>query len=165
MALEEFLEILADPSADVANADFVEISDLSPSELGGFARAWFTMPIERKRWIITSMVELAEDNPELDFCAVFKMGLKDQDELVQAKAIEGLWEYEDRSIITGLVQILRSDRSPEVRSAAAAALEPPAAAARRRAAAVNAAAAALPTEAAGPARATRATASGATGPS
>ena len=33
-----------------------------------------------------------------------------------------MWEYEDRSIITGLVQILRSDRSPEVRSAAAAAL-------------------------------------------
>ncbi len=122
MALEEFLEILADTTADVANADFVEMSDLSPSELGAFARAWYTITVERQRSIITSMVELAEDNPELDFCAVFKMCLKDRDELVQAKAIEGLWEYEDRSIITGLVQILRSDRSPEVRSAAAAAL-------------------------------------------
>ena len=122
MALEEFLEILADTTADVANADFVEMSDLSPSELGAFARAWYTITVERQRSIITSMVELAEDNPELDFCAVFKMCLKDQDEVVQGKAIEGLWEYEDRSIITGLVQILRSDRSPEVRSAAAAAL-------------------------------------------
>ena len=42
------------------------------------------------------------------------MCLKDQDEEVRGKAIEGLWEYEDRSIIAGLVQILRSDRSPEV---------------------------------------------------
>jgi HEAT repeat protein len=122
MAMEEFLEILTDPSADVASADFVEISDLSPSELGGFARAWFTIPVDHQRLIISTMVGLAEDNPELDFCAVFKMCLKDQDEVVQGKAIEGLWEYEDRSIITGLVQILRSDRSPEVRSAAAAAL-------------------------------------------
>lgn len=122
MALEEFLESLADPSVDVANADFIEMSDLSPSELGGFARAWFTIPVERQREIISTMVGLAEDNPELDFCAVFKMCLKDQDEEVQGKAIEGLWEYEDRSIITGLVQILRSDRSPEVRSAAAVAL-------------------------------------------
>ena len=122
MALEEFLENLTDPSTDVANADFIEISDLSPSELGGFARTWFTIPVERQRSIISIMVGLAEDNPELDFCAVFKMCLKDRDEVVQGKAIEGLWEYEDRSIITGLVQILRSDRSPEVRSAAAAAL-------------------------------------------
>ena len=122
MALEEFLENLVDPSAEVANSDYVEMSDLSPSELGGFARAWFTIPAERQRSIISTMVELAEDNPELDFCAVFKMCLKDQDEVVQGKAIEGLWESEDRSIITGLVQILRSERSPEVRSAAAAAL-------------------------------------------
>ena len=122
MALEEFLETLIDPSADVANADFVEMSDLSPAELGGFARAWFTIPVERQRSIISTMVALAEDNPELDFCAVFKMCLKAQDEEVQGKAIEGLWESEDRSIITSLVEILRSDRSPEVRSAAAAAL-------------------------------------------
>ena len=122
MAMEEFLETLADPSADAANADFIEISDLSPSELGTFARVWFTIPAERQRWIISTMVALAEDNPELDFCSVFKMCLKDKDEVVQGKAIEGLWEYEDRSIINGLVQILRSDRSPEVRSAAAVAL-------------------------------------------
>ena len=122
MALEEFLETLVDPSVDVAKADLVEMSDLSPSEMGIFARTWFTIPVERQRSIISIMVEQAEDNPELDFLSVFKMCLKDKDEEVQGKAIEGLWESEDRSIITSLVQILRSDRSPEVRSAAAAAL-------------------------------------------
>ena len=122
MALEEFLETLVDPSVDVAKADLVEMSDLSPSEMGIFARTWFTIPVERQRSIISIMVEQAEDNPELDFLSVFKMCLKDKDEEVQGKAIEGLWESEDRSIITSLVQILRSDRSPEVRSSAAAAL-------------------------------------------
>ena len=120
--MEEVLDILADTSADVANADFIEISDLSPSELGSFARVWFTIPVERQRSILANMVSLAEDNTELDFCAVFKMCLKDADEMVQKTAIEGLWEYEDRSIISGLVDILRSDRSPFVRATAAVAL-------------------------------------------
>jgi HEAT repeat protein len=38
------------------------------------------------------------------------------------KAMEGLWEHEDRSIIPSLIQVLQSDRSPEVRSEAAVAL-------------------------------------------
>ncbi|MFQ6027675.1 MAG: HEAT repeat domain-containing protein [Dehalococcoidia bacterium] len=122
MSLEKFLESVADPSVTIANADFVEVSDLSPSELGIFARGWFQIPVERQRWIVTKMVELAEENPELDFCAVFKMCLKDRDEEVLEKAIEGLWEYEDRTIVPGLIQILNSDKSPEVRGAAAVAL-------------------------------------------
>ena len=122
MSIETFLESLAETSAEVANADFVEVSDLSPTELGSFARFWFTIPVERQREIITKMVDLAEDNPDLDFCAVFKMCLKEKDAVVLEKAIEGLWEYEDRSVITGLVQILQSDKPTEVRSAAAVAL-------------------------------------------
>ena len=68
------------------------------------------------------MKELAEDNPELHFSAIFKMCLKDQDEVVLGMAMEGLWEHEDRSIIPILVQILHSEKTPRVRSAAAAAL-------------------------------------------
>jgi len=122
MSLESFLQALTDLSANVPAADFVEVSDTSPAELGNFARVWYTLPVERQRKIITTMVELAEDNAELDFCAIFKMCLKDQDEVVLEKAIEGLWEYEDRSIIPGLIQILSSKKGPMVRAAAATAL-------------------------------------------
>ena len=122
MPLEEFVESLADPQVEIPTTDFIEVSDLSPSELGSFARAWFTVPPERQRWAVSTMVDLAEDNPELDFCAVFKVCLKDPDESVLEKAIEGLWEYEDRSVIPSFVGVLRSQRSPTVRSAAASAL-------------------------------------------
>ena len=122
MPLEKFLEDLADPSVPLINSDFIEISDLSPAELGVFARSWFRLSQGRKRAIISTMVELAEDNPELDFCTIFKMCLKDDDEWVLEKAIDGLWEYEDRSVLSGLIQVLTSDRGPDVRAAAAAAL-------------------------------------------
>ena len=122
MSLEAFLDSLADLACDVPTTDFIEVSDLSPSELGKFARSWFHIPVERQRWIIDTMMELAEDNPELDFCAVFKMCLKDKDEAVLQKAIEGLWEYDDRSVIPGLVQILVSDKDPAVRASAAVAV-------------------------------------------
>ena len=122
MSLESFLESLTDPSNTVALADFVEVSDLMPEELGVFARSWFGIPVERQRWAIASMVELAEDNPELDFAAIFKMCLKDKDEEVLEKSIEGLWEHEDRSIMASLIQVLHSERSPRVRAAAAVAL-------------------------------------------
>ena len=122
MSLESFLEALADGSASPPAADFVEISDLTPAELGRFARVWYTLPVDRQRSVVSTMVELAEDNPELDFCAIYKLCLKQDDEEVLEKAIEGLWEYEDRSIIPGLIQILRSPKGPMVRAAAAVAL-------------------------------------------
>lgn len=122
MSLEAFLETISDPSAKVLAADLMEVSDLSPAELGRFAKVWFTIPVERQRSIITTMVEVPEDNPEMDFCAIFKMCLKDKDEVVLEKAIEGLCEYEDRSIIPGLVQVLRSSKGPMVRATAASAL-------------------------------------------
>ena len=122
MSLESFLETLVDPSVEVATSEFIEISDLSPEELGLFARTWFSVPVERQRWIVSKMTELAEDNPELDFCAVFKMCLKDGDEMVLETAMEGLWEHEDRSVIPSLIQILHSAKSPQVRSSAAVAL-------------------------------------------
>lgn len=122
MSLEPFIQNLADASAQVASADFVELSDLSPSELGMFARTWFTIPKDRQLWIISTMVELAEDSAELDFHAIFKMCLKDGGEAVVEKAMEGLWELEDRSIIPYLTALLLSDKGPSVRAAAAVAL-------------------------------------------
>ena len=122
MSLAPFIQKLADPSSQVPSGDFIELSDLSPAELGEFARTWFTLPADRQLWIVSTLVELAEDSAELDFYAIFKMCLKDGDEAVVEKAMEGLWEQEDRSVIPFLTDILLSDRSTSVRAAAAVAL-------------------------------------------
>ena len=122
MSFEFFLENASDPTGHVSAVDFHEVSDLSPEELGLFATAWFPLPIERRRSIASTMVELAEENPELDFCAIFKMCLKGDDEPLLEIAMDGLWEHEDRSVIPGMVEVLRSEKSSAVRAAAASAL-------------------------------------------
>lgn len=122
MSFEFFLENASDPTGHISSADFYEVSDLSPEELGLFAKAWFPIPIERRRTIAATMVELAEDNPELDFTAIFKMCLNSEDEPLLVIAMDGLWEDEDRSLIPGLIEVLRSDKGSEVRAAAARAL-------------------------------------------
>ena len=119
MSFEFFLENVSDPTSRISAVDFYEISDLSPEELGQFAAAWYPLAIERQRAIATNMVELAEDNPELDFTAIYKLCLKGDDEPLLQIVMDGLWEHDDRSVIPGLVEVLRSGKGSEVRSAAA----------------------------------------------
>ncbi|MQG10288.1 MAG: HEAT repeat domain-containing protein [SAR202 cluster bacterium] len=122
MSFEFFLENVSDPTGHMSAVDFYEISDLSPEELGQFASAWYLLSIERQREIATTLVDLAEDNPELDFTAIYKLCLKGDDEPLLQIVMDGLWEHDDRSVISGLVEVLRSDKGSDVRSAAASAL-------------------------------------------
>ena len=122
MSFEFFLENALDPTGHISSSDFYEVSDLSPEELGLFATAWFPIPIERRRSIASAMLETAEDNPELDFSAIFKMCLTSDDEPLLKIAMDGLWEHEERSVIPILIELLRSDKGSDVRAAAARAL-------------------------------------------
>lgn len=122
MSFDFFLENASDPTGHISAVDFHEVSDLSPEELVLFAEAWFPIPIERRRSIAAAMVEHAEDNPELDFSAIFKLCLKGDDEPLLEIILEGLWEHEDRSVIPGMIDVLRSEKTSDVRSAAARAL-------------------------------------------
>ena len=55
----------------------------------------------------------------MDFSAVFRRCLRDEDEEVRRRAIEGLWENEERRLIAPLGDLLAHDPSPAVRAAAA----------------------------------------------
>ena len=120
--MESSLEQIGEESTPVSLTVLTELSDLSPAELGRFARVWFKASLERKLKVVESLVSVAEDNAELDFSAVLRVCLKDPNDTVREKAISGLWEFEDRSLITVLVELLKSDRSAQVKASAATAL-------------------------------------------
>ena len=115
--------------ADLGNSDqpllssrLVDLSNLCSEELRFLEQVWVDIEPERRRQIVHRLVELAEDNVELDFDSIFLSCLKDRDAEVRCKVIGGLWENEETSLISPLINLLEQDSSEKVQAAATAAL-------------------------------------------
>jgi hypothetical protein len=87
-----------------------------------FRRFWLGIVPARKLRIIDRLVDLAEDNIELSFDDIFRFCLDDRDDVVRARAVDGLWESEDPALIRPFVRLLMNDPSPSVQASAALAL-------------------------------------------
>jgi len=83
---------------------------------------WPGVPVELRRHLVKRLGELAEADFELNFGAVFRLGVIDEDAEVRAAAINGLWEDEDVRLVPLLVRTLLEDEAPAVRAAAARSL-------------------------------------------
>ena len=118
----DFLRSLADPDAKVLMADLERLSGLERARLDEFRAAWASVPVERRRRVFENLTELAEDNVELDFTGVLRVGLADPDEAVRAAAAAGLWEDEEPLTTLALLGRLASDESWLVRAEAAGSL-------------------------------------------
>ena len=119
MSLELCLEAIRSPEEAPANSLLYHLSDLSASDVVDFASAWRNAPPDGKVPILDRLISLSQDMTELDFSAVFRRCLRDEDEEVRRRAIEGLWENEERRLISPLGDLLAHDPSPAVRAAAA----------------------------------------------
>ena len=122
MSLDTCLIELEDEDAPLSYSNLIELSDLVSAEMPQFIRSWNQVSSERRAQVVERLVELAEENARLDFAIVLKLALADDDYDVQGKAIAGMWEGEDRTVIPLLLNILQSDAPPPVRASAAAAL-------------------------------------------
>ncbi len=122
LSLEKTIVELGNSDKPLLNSRLTELSNLNSEELEFFERSWVAIEAERRRQIVHRLVELAEDNLELNFDAIFKYCLKDQDDEIRSKAIEGLWENEEASLIDPLINLLEQDSSEKVQAAAAIAL-------------------------------------------
>ncbi|OGN88938.1 MAG: hypothetical protein A2158_04780 [Chloroflexi bacterium RBG_13_46_14] len=104
------------------NTTLTELSGLSPAEMKLFREIWDKLNTERRIQTISRLSELAEDNLELNFDAIFRYCLSDPEEDIRSMAIGGLWENEDTSLIDLFIKLLEEDESDRVQSAAAIAL-------------------------------------------
>ena len=120
--VEQTIAKLVNPDTKLLDSWLTDLSILSSADLKPLEQAWPTIELKRRRQIIYRLFELAETNFELDFDDIFKERLKDEDAEVRSKAIEGLWENEEPSLIEPLIDLLEKDSSEEVQAAAARAL-------------------------------------------
>jgi HEAT repeat protein len=120
--IKQIISDLANSDKPLLNASLADLSNLNADELGYFAQVWSGMDLERRQKMTNRLVDLAEENFELNFDSIFKHCLKDTDAEVRAKAIEGLWENEEPTLITTFIKMLNEDGSEIVQAAAAKAL-------------------------------------------
>ena len=103
-------------------ASLYHLSGLEAENVARVREVWLCLPVELRRQMITRLVELTEADFEVDFGAIFRIGLEDEDAEVRAAAIEGLWEDEDVRLVPLLVTRLQEDEAITVRAATATSL-------------------------------------------
>lgn len=122
MAWEEHLQHIANSARPLKASRLAGLASLPREGQQALAALWPSIEVQRRRQVVSQMVELAEDNVELNFDAIFLLCLEDEDAHVRATAIRGLWEYQEGDLIPRLVHLLAKDTDIEVRAQAALAL-------------------------------------------
>ena len=120
--IEGTIADLGNSSKPLSSSRLAKLSNLNAEELELLEQAWTTIEPKRRRQIVSRLVELAENDFELNFDSILKNCLEDQDAEVRSKAIEGLWENEEPSLINPLINLLGQDSSEKVQATAATAL-------------------------------------------
>ena len=122
MNFEEYLEELANSSRKLKIAELQRLSDLSPEQAAQFAARWADIDVRRRRRVLNELIDLAEDTVELNFFAVFRHALRDDDAEARLAAVRGLWEQESPDLIDNLIALTETDDAAAVRAEAALAL-------------------------------------------
>ena len=104
MTLQECLKALADDRQALKHSGLMPLSGLTPNELRGLATVWSEIAANRKADILEKLRGNSEDNLEADFNDIFQFCLIDDDPNVKEQAIEGLWECEDRGLISTFIK-------------------------------------------------------------
>ena len=122
MPFNDLINTLRDGDGQISTENLSDLSDLTRSEITEFVALWSNFSEDYQQWLISTLVEMTEESSELDFSSIFKIGLKSEYDFVVSKCIDGLWEYEDRSVIPDFIAVLSSDNLSDTRSTCAAAL-------------------------------------------
>ena len=122
MNFDEYLHELADGAVALKVAGLQRLSTLSREQVTELRLRWREIDVRRRRRIVQELTDLSEDNVELDFNAVFSIGLRDEDAAVRTQSVRGLWEHEGADVIGPLLDLLAGDETTAVRAEAALAL-------------------------------------------
>lgn len=121
-AVDELLAHLVTSPTALTGRDLYAFSDLSRTDAELVRREWSAIPTERRRTVVTNLVEMAQETIDLELGRFLRIALHDSDAVVRESAIVGLWEETDANLLGPLIEVMRQDPSMAVRAAAATAL-------------------------------------------
>ena len=100
------------------------LSDLGSKQAAALARLWPDLPLPARRDLMGRMEKEAQENFEVDFLAVARIALNDDDPEVRIPAIRSFWECGDVKLVEKFIQFMEQDPEVAVRVSAASALGP-----------------------------------------
>ncbi|MDI7274364.1 MAG: hypothetical protein QME94_00155, partial [Anaerolineae bacterium] len=83
---EEALALVCDQEQPLSRAVIAFLSGSGRAEVRRFADCWRQLSPERRRELITTMVEMAEADFHLDFNGIFRWALESEDPHVRERA-------------------------------------------------------------------------------
>ena len=107
----------------IEDPDLLMLSGIGLREFEEVKSIWDLMNDESLVSILSRLKVLADTNISFDFSTVFKSMLLHESEQIKLKAIDGLWENEDRSLIAVFTSFISKDESQSIRLASADCLE------------------------------------------
>jgi hypothetical protein len=119
---KEYLDEITDSSRRLKVAGLQRLSALRRDQADQLGRRWDATDVRRRRKLVQELADLQEDNVEVNFDAVFLLGLKDNDPDVRMTSVRGLWENESADLIGPLTALVAGDSDAAVRAEAALAL-------------------------------------------
>lgn len=120
--LQIVLDELREDDQGLEQISLYYLSNLDAEEAEHVREVWAELPADLRGELTSWLVELAEADFTLNFSAVFRIAMEDDDASVREAAIEGLWEDEDVRLVPRLTERLLEDESTGVRAAAAKSL-------------------------------------------
>ncbi len=120
--LDEIFSLLMDEEQLLPIEELPALSDLNTRQLGRFSSCWQSMSPLRRRTLLATLGQQADEHIELLFDSINRLGLDDPDPIVRKIAIGNLWEATDPSLLPAFLILFNEDSSIEVRTAAADAL-------------------------------------------
>lgn len=115
---ETYLTLLVEGTEKLESDGMNLLSGLDLEKTNLLQQIWSSISTDRRAELSETLVELADDNPELEYESVFRLSLSDVDAQIRKASIKGLWDCEDRTIIAPIIQLMRTDEEEEVRSVA-----------------------------------------------
>jgi hypothetical protein len=118
----EVLAEIATGAALPARERLRALSEPPDDVIAGFVELWPRLAPERRRELLAALAALSEEDATLDFHRVCLSALLDPDVATRIFAVRGLWEQERTDYLRLLLDRLRHDEAPAVRSEVAEAL-------------------------------------------
>ncbi len=116
------VDSLCNPREPVESSLCKHLTNLSREEQERLNDSWTSIPVEKRRELVSLLSEQADQDVLLDFSSVFRHGLRDSDAEVRNTSVRGLREDEAVTLIRPFLRLLAEDSSMEVRASAASAL-------------------------------------------